>query len=86
MRHQVSEKIGPWVNDAITKHALGEKVMWEPQLMPGGQGEAMLVCFFWMPGSVIGSTAQGSFAILDPMHITAHVAMSARILLFNDPN
>lgn len=44
--------------------------MWEPQLMPGGQGEAMLVCFFWMPGSVIGSTAEGSFAILDPMHIT----------------
>lgn len=71
MRHQVSEKIGPMVNDAITKHAGEEKILWEPQLMPGQQGEAMVVCFFWMPGANLGSTMQGSFAITDPIRVTA---------------
>ena len=71
MRHQVSEKIGPFVNDAIEKHRGGEKILWEPGLMPGPNGEALVICFFWMPGAVLGTIAQGSFAIHDPLNFTA---------------
>ena len=68
MRYQVSEKIGPLINDAIHRHAGGEKILWEPSLMPGPNGEALVVCFFWMPGAVLGTIAQGSFAIHDPLN------------------
>lgn len=70
MRYQANEKIGPWVNDSIARHGQDENILWEPSLMPGQQGEAILICFFWMPGAAIGSTMQGSFAIHDPLGIT----------------
>lgn len=70
MRYQIEEKVGPWINDAIAKHGRGENILWGMNLMPGQQGEAMAVCFFWVPGAVLGSVVQGSFAIKDPLHIT----------------
>lgn len=68
--YRATEKIGRMVDSAIERHSQGERILWEPQLMPGPQGEAMLVCFFWVPGLILGETMQGSFPITNPLGVT----------------
>lgn len=69
MRHQVSEKIGPWVNEAIDRHHDGSPILWEPGLVPQGGG-VVVACVFWFPGTTLGTVQQGSFAIANPLAIT----------------
>jgi hypothetical protein len=81
MRHQVCERIGPWVNEAIDSYVAGSPIVWEPQLMPNAQGQVVVVCVFWIPGPGAASV-QGSFTIPDPLATTrAFVVQQTREFL-----
>lgn len=69
MRHQASETIGPWINEAIDKHWDGGRILWEAGLVPA-QGSAVICCVFWIPGTTLGTVQQGSFLIHDPLSLT----------------
>lgn len=69
MRHQVSEKIGPWVNEAIDRHHDGSPILWEPGLVPKSGG-VVVACVFWFPGTTLGTVQQGSFAITNPLTVS----------------
>lgn len=69
MRHQASEKIGPWINEAIDRHWDGSPVLWEAGLAPN-KGSAALCCVFWIPGTTLGTVQQGSFLIHNPLGAT----------------
>lgn len=68
--HRASERMGPWVEEAIHAAAVGEDVVWEGQLMPTPDGGAAWGVFVWMKGAVLGTFAQGSFMIHDPIGMT----------------
>lgn len=69
-RYQITEKVGPWINDAIKEHGQGEDIAWEPALMPAKDGGALFTCFFWLPGALAGTVALGSFVIVNPLAVT----------------
>lgn len=71
MRYQITEKVGPWINDAITEHGQGEDISWEHSLMPGPDGQPNLMCVFWLPGAVVGTFVAGSVMFHTPPGLTA---------------
>lgn len=68
---RLSDRLTTLVNEAIRTHGQGEDIVWEGTLMPTPDGGAQYVLFFWMKGAVLGSLAQGSFAVPNPMDLEA---------------
>lgn len=73
MTHHIDSIVGPMLDAALDNHSGDDVVRWQSQLMPDpkNQGGALLVVFFWVKGLVFGTVVQGSFAIHNPLDITA---------------
>ena len=69
MRNTVTEHVGYWIDDAITKHGQGETILWEHTLMPGPNMEPLYTVFVWFPGALIGSALNGSFQLVNVLSI-----------------
>lgn len=69
MPHKIDEVVGPWIDAAIDKHALGEKVVWESALLVGQHQEPIFTVFVWVKGAVLGTCINGSFQVVDPLSV-----------------
>lgn len=54
-----------WVDEAVAKYALGDRVTWDCQLALTDQGPKLLVVFF-MPGAVMGTQLQNVVSVDAP--------------------
>lgn len=70
MSHRITSILEPWIDAAVVKWGRGEKIRWEISLMPGPDGQPLIVAFFWLPGAVLGTQVNGSAVIPDPVNIT----------------
>jgi hypothetical protein len=68
---RVTDRVAPFVEEALDRFGQGEDISWEAVLAPNDQGAMSLVLVFWMPGAVLGSRMVGSAAVQnDPSTIT----------------
>lgn len=68
----LTQVIGPWINDAIEQHAHGETVRWETSMMPveGPEGPTpVLFVFLWHPSAMLNGFLTGSFQITNPLRV-----------------
>lgn len=66
MQHSITSRVGPWIDRALDRFGMGDKVAWEPALIPGQpKGEPTYTVVVWFPGAVLGSVMQGSFQLPD---------------------
>lgn len=69
MTMQLSAIVGPWVEEAISRHGEGERVLWDMTLALSGSGPAYCLVMF-MPGAIVGTHIHASMIVTNIAAIT----------------
>lgn len=79
---RLSEKIAPWIQESLERHAMGDEITWE--IIPAPQGAVLL--HLAMPHVVLSEQVQGAVPLAPAMQVPEAIEAVVQAQLENMRN